>query len=192
MPKITHPSMGRAGGDSVQKQKPQAFVVDDATSTIDPQTIDEHIKKFEGTAEEEPQAPVHIEQPKMDNPNRKKLESILFIGKLTREVELFKNKFVLSTLTNKEHNMMVKELYKFGDGADLFTIRILTLANSLKTINEVPLDDLDVDGEFDNDYYRRMAVLDNMQLSLIEALYDEYSILVGEEEEVAKSDEIKK
>lgn len=195
MPKITHPSLGRAGAKSAQQTGPQSYVVDDATSKIDPSTIEEQIKRFEGASEHAgpPMGPpVQIDAPKPPNPNKAKLESILFIGRLTRDVDIDGHKFVLSTLTNKEHNMMVKELYKFGDGADLFTIRVLTLANALKSIDDVSLNDIDVDGEFENDFYRRMAILDNMQLAIIEKLYDEYSELVGEEENLSESEEVKK
>ena len=188
MVKITHPTMGKGAGTNVSKAIP-SYTVEDATSIPNnPKTIDEHIKKFEASPEPPPvEAP-----PRPSNPNKAKLESLLFIGRLTTEVDLYDHKFEISSLTNKEHSQMVKELYKFGDGADLFTIRVLTLANALRSIDSVPLDDVACDGEFPSPYYRRMAILDNMQLSLVEKLYEAYSVLIAEVDEASQGEEIKK
>lgn len=191
MVKITHPTMGRGAGPNVSSSPSQNFVVEDATNMPkDARTIDEHIKRFE--AQPEAPAPVVVEAPQPVNPNKARLESLLFIGRLTTELDLYGHRFEISSLTNKEHNQMVKELYKFGDGADLFTIRVLTLAHALRSIDGVPLDDVAVEGEFANPYYRRMAILDNMQLALVEKLYEEYSKLIAEVEEVSQGEEIKK
>ena len=95
-------------------------------------------------------------------------------------------------MTNKEHDLMLKELYKFADKADLFTVRILTLANALKSVNGVSMDDIYIDGEFESDYHRKIAILDGMQLAVIEGLYKGYSNLLKDDKEAADSDKIKK
>lgn len=189
MTKITHPSMGRGDSVSAPTQETQSYVVEDTSIVPDTvPTIEEHLKKFE--AKPEPtSSTITVRAP---NPNKEKLESILFIGRLTKEVEIYGHKFELGSLTNREHNQMIKELYNFGEGADLFTIRILTLAHALRSINGVALEDIPIEGDFINNYYRKMAILDNMQLSLIEKLYEGYSELVGEVEEVSGGEEIKK
>lgn len=198
MPKITHPSMGRTGAGSVP-QPTQGYVVDDPTdmpSNIPPavaQNIEAYMSRNNEQAAESDLdlpgvAPVTKPKPKVD---RSKLESLLFIGRVTTEVELFGHRFEISTLSNKEHNTMAKELYKFAEGADLFTVRILVLGHALKSIDGVSLDDIEIDGEFDSDYHKRMAVLDGMQLSLIEALYEEYGKLDKDEKDASESEEVK-
>jgi len=184
--------MGRGESVNAPKEKPQSYVVEDATSIPnDMPTIEEHLKKFEAKPEQQEKAVV-VEAPKPPNPNKAKLESLLFIGRLTKEVDLYDHTFEISSLTNREHNQMIKELYKFGDGADLFTIRVLTLAHALKSIDGVSLDDVDVEGEFADDYHRKMAILDNMQLSIVETLYEKYSELISEVEKISEGEEIKK
>jgi len=148
--------------------------------------------------------PVAVEtkvvKPQMDPrqlEHRKKLESIIFLGRLSKTIDVAGHKFEISTLTNKEQNDIVRELYSFNEGADLFVIRTLTLANSLKSVDSMKLDDMDVFSEeeeltFKTKFHRRMAIIDNMQLSVVEKLYNEYNELLKENEVVTAGDEIKK
>jgi hypothetical protein len=118
------------------------------------------------------------------------------LGRLNKTVEIAGQQFEIGTLTNREQNEMLKELYNFGDGADLFAIRVLSLANALKTINGVKLDDLDVfseeEDQFTSSYKRRQAIIDNLQLVLVERLYNEYNTLVGENEALISGTDLKK
>ena len=215
MATITHPSMkGRAVGTSALN-KPEGtipqktYVVDDAT-----QNIDERLEKFgapqqeslserplmppaqtleqarEAFAFKAPESPKKVE-------DRKKLESILFLGRLTKIVDFAGHKFEVSTLTNREQNDIVRELYGFSEGADLFIIRTLTLANALKSIDGIKLDDMDVyseeeESQFTSKYNRRKDIVDNMQLSVVEKVYEEYTNLLKESDALITGDAIKK
>lgn len=216
MATITHPSMkGRAVGTSaLNKQEgaiPQkTYVVDDAT-----QNIDERLEQFSGAPQQEslserplmppaqaleqareafvskpPETPKKIE-------DRKKLESILFLGRLTKTIDFAGHRFEISTLTNREQNDIVRELYNFSEGADLFIIRTLTLANSLKSIDGIKLDDMDVysddeEAQFASKYQRRKDIVDNLQLSVVEKVYEEYTKLLQENDSLIAGDAIKK
>ena len=207
---ITHPSVKRAVGTSAlnKPEVPQTYVVEDPT-----QNIDRHLEQFNSPQEalsERPLMPTtemlerakeaavirEVSNPKKDE-ERKKLESILFLGRLTKTIDLAGHKFEISTVTNKEQNDIVRELYGFSEGADLFIIRTLTLANALKSIDGVKLDAMDLfteeeESEFKSKFHRRMAIVDNMQLSIVEKVYDEYTKLLKEGEELTAGDAIKK
>lgn len=198
---IVHPSMKKATGSATStKIQQETFVVDDAMQ------IDEHLQQF-GQAER-PLMPSdevlnkakEIPKPPKDLKKEaefKKLENILFLGRLTKIIELADSKFEVSTLTNKEQNDIVRELYTFSEGADLFIIRTLTLGHALKTINGIKLDDMDLFTEeeeqlFSSKYKRRMAIIDHMQLFVIEKIYEEYNNLLKENESLLAKDTIKK
>jgi len=183
MAKMTHPSMRRAGEKSVQTKAPKAYVVEDASSD----KLDEQLKDFE--------QPKEVQQFESSVPpeRKKKLESLVFLGKLSKDVKIMDHTFTLQTLTNKENNDIMKALYVFGDGADLFTIRVLTLANALKAVNGEPLGAIEIDGEFESDFHKRIAIIDDMQLLVIEKLYDAYNELLEEcDKLVGGGEEIKK
>lgn len=200
---LTHPSIRKDGNAKAMPVK--NYVVEDATQTV--QDLDANLQQFEAPAERPLMPPAQVfekakevaQKPKstVSDETRKKLEGIVFLGRLTKTVEIAGQKFEISTLTNRENNEMMKELYNFGDGADLFAIRVLSLANALKSINGVKLDDLDAfsaddDENFISPYKRRQEIIDNLQLALVEKLYEEYNKLVQENEALVNGTEIKK
>jgi len=209
MTKITHPAMKANNQVADKNAKILNYVVDDPT-------IDEHLRQFESSAytgevaalptasyvappvSMPPVSPV--EELVIDDvlPEIKaKAESLLFLGKITKDVTIVGHKYSLSTLTAKEHNQMMKELYNIADAADLFTIRSYTLGNALKAIDDVTVDSMDAfeNETFDmfvNKFMRRVAIVDNMQLSIVEKLYNEYNTLLQEADSIINGQLIKK
>ena len=163
-------------------QKPQTYVVDDAT---DENNIDAELAQFS--------APSIINTINIPKPPSEKiskaLEDLIFIGRLTEEIEIDEAKFEISTMTNKEHNQVIKQMYKFSEASDLFTMRSLTLANALRKINSVALEDIDIGKEFETAYLKRLAIVEHLQLSVVEKLYEAYEKLVGVEDETNKETE---
>ena len=188
MATITHPSMKRAVDTSIKPK--QTFVVDDES-----QNLEQHLEQFE---ERPLMPPVEvIEQAKLppkivlspeQQEKRRRLEDLIFTGRQAKVVEIFGRNFELSTLTSKEHQLMIKELYNIGDNVDLFRVRTLTLANALKTIDGVRLDDL----VEENTINRRAELIDSLQLALIEKLYEEYNKLTKENDALLSGDALKK
>ena len=77
------------------------------------------------------------------------------------------------------------------EAADLFVVRILTLATALRSIDGTPLKDLEVEGDFQDDKHKCMSIIDNMQLAIVEKLYDEYNSLLKESDTLLAGDKIK-
>jgi hypothetical protein len=191
MSKLSHPSMGPVRETTASQNKPatQTYVVGDETTPAGPPapTIDDRLAQFSAPTQPEPSG---VEYPMPEKkPISKALEKLIFIGRLSEEVEIADIKFEISSLTNKEHNEIIKMMYSFSEPADLFTIRIITLANSLKKIDGVPLDEIDIDGNFESLFHKRISIVDHLQLLVVEELYTAYEKLVGKEEEAGKQDE---
>lgn len=203
---LNHPSV-KKDGNTKPVSTPQNYVVEDATNP------EEYLKQFEAPAEtqtpssrplmpaqetfDKARATTAKQRQTVDPETRKKLENIIFLGRLTKTIEIAGQQFELSTLTNREQNEVMKEVFESADGADLFKIRVLSLANGLKTINGIKLDDFDVfseeeEAEFSSAYKRRQAIVDNLQLTLVERLYDEYNSLLEENEQLINGADIKK
>jgi len=185
MAKLTHTDMNST--EAPRQAKPQTYVVDDATQPPT-SSIDERMAQFEAPPQQPQKTGVEFPLPPK-RPISKVLEKLIFIGRLNEEVEIDGVKFEVSTLTNRENNQIVKMMYNFSDAADLFTLRVLTLANAVKKIDGVALDDIDIEGEFESDFHKRISIVDNLQISVVSALYEAYEKLTGEEEEASKDDE---
>lgn len=192
MSTLSHPEIGHAKEtpSSKKQPKPQTYVVDDQTTPAGPPgpsapTIDDRLAQFNAPAQE----PAETEYPlPPKKPISKMLEKLIFIGRTTEEVEIDGIKFELSTLTNKEHGEIVKAMYRFSEAADLFTVRILTLANALKKIDGMLIDDVELDGDFEDAFHKRISIIDYLQLSVVEELFNKYEELVGEEDEATDED----
>jgi hypothetical protein len=188
MTKITHEDMG-SSKETPGGNRTQTYVVDDATSGPPASQLDERMAQFEAPAQQPAQsAGVEFPLPPK-KPISKTLEKLIFIGRLTEEVEIGGATFEISTLTNKENNQIIKMMYNFSDAADLFTLRILTLANAVKRINGIELDDIDIEGEYESDFHKRMSIIDNLQISVVSELYSAYEKLTGEGEGASEDDE---
>jgi hypothetical protein len=152
------------------KPSRQVLVVENAEADI---------LKTNETAQEEKASEATVVEPIQppESPQRKIFEDLIFLGSISDVVEIQGHKFKISTLTHRENNSLMREVYKFGGEADLFIIRTLTLAQCVRSVDDVPLEQLEVDGEFGSDYEKKLAILDSMQNSVIEELFDFYTKL---------------
>jgi hypothetical protein len=202
MNKITHPDMSRGKTIPTQNQpERQNFVVEDMSSGVPEAStdIDQKLSEFETPAEPEQEAkqtivtsPIPFTFPdKSEDELKKSLEKLIFMGRHNKELEIVGHKFEISTLTHKENNEIVKFLMRLGEAADLFTIRVLTLAYCLRSIDGMSLDDIDVSGQFESNFQKRMTIIDNMQLGMVERLYAAYEVLVKEADEIVYQEKIK-
>lgn len=204
MPKITHSNQSRgAAVDQSQGQQKPIYVVDDMSDVSD---IDRKLQEYEGTATEpspEPQ-PTSTTEARLPIPTtppspasidektlQESLEELIFMGRQTKEIELAGHKFELSTLTHREHHQMVREVMDISNDADIFVIRIFTLALAIRSIDGKKLSDISVDGKFDSEYHKNIAIIDHLQLKMVERLYEEYESLVKDTNENVFGDNIK-
>lgn len=199
MVNLTHPKMMK--GRDTPKTTPQAqsYVVDNMSGGEPDADFDRRLAEFEGTALSEPQqievqrpVPPAVETKVMNEAQvQKALEDLIFIGRYTKEVELGGHKFELGTLTHRENNDIVAELMTLGEAADLFTVRVLTLAFALRKIDGVTLNDMPIDMEFEDNLQKRMTIIDYLQLGVVERLHKAYEEMVGESESAVFGENVK-
>lgn len=170
------------------KQQQKSYVVEDFTKEdLSDEDLDNKINEFESGSSTEYSESYRPNQNKMN----KSLENLIFMGRHSKEIELAGHKFEISTLTHRENNDVMGELVNFGDAADLFTIRVLTLAHALKKIDGICLNDIDINEDFSSNYHKRMTIVDNLQLALVEKLYKSYEELVKESNDIIEGETVK-
>lgn len=205
MAKVTHPSMRRARDSSVQRPEPQSYTVEDETgahseSYADPEATMQEVPAFVPPVPEEiKREPMLVDSPQpaaeAKTERKSMLEDLIFLGRASKDVDIGGHNFVITTLTHREHNDLMKQLYKFGDGADLFTLRTLTLAFALKSVNGTPLEEmhmpLEEEEKFSSDFDKKLGIIDTMQMNVVTKLYDAYNELADSVDKNLQGEEVK-
>ena len=201
---ISHPSMVRVRDTSDQNPPKQEYVVDDATDQLENKPVteaDEGSVIYTGPGGFAPPGPPEVMPSPVSNPpqpivtDKNMLESLIFLGKISDEVEISGFKFDISTLTHREHNLLMQELYKFGDGADLFTIRTLTMAHAVKKVNGKLLEEFVLEPEqedlLETNFDKKLAIIDSMQMTVVEKLFDAYTELTNKSDSSLDGEKVK-
>lgn len=173
MSKITHGSMGSSHQSTNIPSEPEEkeFVVDNASDAL-------------------PQE--HEGQESVSKEDKRAIEQVLFAGRITKTVDVCGVKFVISTLSHKEHNEITKKIYAFGDAADMFVLRSLFLAQSVKDINGKKIEQVVFNHSGSNDFQAKVDFIDSMQLKVVEKLYKEYKELTDEVDKLFGGETLKK
>jgi len=200
MTKITHSEMRQGRDVSINQNQAETFIVDDLSNgQTAPTLIDARMAAFMEQPlqqnKEEVKEKMDIEkvqQPAMlPTDAQKKLEKLIFIGRNIKEVPIAGHNFELSTLTHRENNEIMAKLMNVGETADLFTIRVLTLGNALKAIDGEKIENFPVEGEFESAYQKKVAVIDSLQVALVERLFAAYEDLLKETDNIVYGEAIK-
>lgn len=126
-----------------------------------------------------------------DQAELRDLKDLVFLGRMSTVVELVGYKFEITTLTNSERRMVIKELAG-REGEMAAFIPACTLAMAIQTINGVALEDIysGEDAESLTPYKRCLMVVDSWQSILVRRLYTEYEkINLGAESVFTKDEE---
>lgn len=179
---LAHPIMKQVKQNKGSTQQaPRTYVVNPPE---EPQQQQEEVMAQQ---EETPQETVEPAKKNM-------LEELIFCGRLEQTVDIAGNKFVLKTLNNKEHTHVMRELYKVSDGSDLFALRFIILSQALVSINGIPIDNFPTQNEYTEEDINkiRMETINNMQVSVIEKLFEVYNSLVEQSKKIVEGPELKK
>jgi len=90
----------------------------------------------------------------------------------------------------------MKNIYNLGEGVDLFTIRTITLAYALISVNGMKIEDIPLTDAIDvtkinNMFEKKKAIINSMQRSVVEKIHDAYVVLTDEIDESLDGDQIK-
>lgn len=106
------------------------------------------------------------------------LESLIYTGRIVKSVEVNGLVFELSTLSNKEHFDIVVRMHGFTDNpVQIYTAKCLFLSHAIKKIDGNDFSDIAVPGVFKDIVDKKLFIIDEMQYSVVDALYNEYSKL---------------
>lgn len=114
------------------------------------------------------------------------LRELIFLGRVMDEIKIDGFSFEMSTLTSKEKRDLVISLSKVSGGGVAAHLRTEALSFALKKVNGVPLEELyEFYGGSDEEadvLDKKRFILENMQASLVEKLFEKYEALVEQSE----------
>ena len=170
---------------------PQNYVVEDLSGIQSPASnIDQRLAAFveQAPRAEERQVPEVKRESFVPEDEKRQLEKIIFMGRHSKMVEIAGHKFELSTITHRENFELMSRMMSLGEVLDL---RVCYLACAIKKIDGVKLKDVEIEGEFATELEHNIAVVDNMQVALVERLNKQYEELIKESDSLVYGEAIK-
>jgi hypothetical protein len=141
----------------------------------------EALKKLDENLEKKERSPMTKAQ--------KDLQSLLFIGRLEKEIVISGFKFKMTTVNNVEQKSIFVLTAKADDNEKAFVLRNATLAYAISEINDIPIDNF-IESEEEN-IDRRIEFFNNLSTALVSKLFDTYGNLSKQSNDMVVSEDIK-
>lgn len=141
------------------------------TATISPSDVE--LEKEDVTSEHEAEGKAN------DVLALEDLKSLIFLGRLTKTVNIGGFSFEIATLTTSQQRDVMSTIMSDGNATErMLDIKPLTMSYAVLSVNGVDLETLCTDTSITGVRDRRLDVMMNLQSVLLEKLYREYDALV--------------
>ena len=136
----------------------------------------------------------NIEQKKEEKKmSIKTLKDLIFLGRVEKNVICGDCNFLMKSLTAEDQKIMVAKVIKLPDDLRLLNAKIISIAFAIDKVNGTPLEDLAEESEEYLDIYdKKISVIKNLQLSVVNKLFKNYEELLEESNSQIEIDEVKK
>lgn len=123
----------------------------------------------------------------------KTLKDLIFLGRVEKSVICGDCEFLMKSLTAEDQRIMVAKVMKIPDDLRLLNAKIISIAFAIDKVNGTPLEDLAEESEEYLDIYdKKISVIKNLQLAVVNKLFKNYEELLEESNSQIELDEIKK
>lgn len=128
-------------------------------------------------------------QPKQE---LKTLKDLIFLGRIEKKINISGFEIGLKSLTIQDNKYIIEKILLSDNASKFVDAKILSIVTHINTINEVPVENLCEDESITNPMDRKLNVVSNFQLSLIEKLYEFCNKIDEESGKEVEVNEIKK
>ncbi len=123
----------------------------------------------------------------------KSLKDLIFLGRVEKSVICGDCSFLMKSLTAEDQKNMVAKVMRMPEDIRLLNAKIVSVAFAVDKINGIPLEDLAEDnGEKLDTYDKKISVIQNLQLSVVNKLFKNYEELLDESSSKIEIEEVKK
>ena len=116
------------------------------------------------------------------------LEDLIFLGAARKDVSIGDFEFQLTTLSNREQDMIFKEALSLSEKERLMFFKKGILALSIKKINKRLLSSYLEEDTF----YARLDLVEGLQQSIFEFLFNEIDSMIAESSKLLTAENLKK
>ena len=110
----------------------------------------------------------------------KSLKDLIFLGRIEKKINISGYEIGLRSLTIQDNKYIIEKILLSDNASKFVDAKILSIVTHINTINEVPVENLCEDDSIINIMDRKLNVVSNFQLSLVEKL-DEICNKIDEE-----------
>jgi len=122
----------------------------------------------------------------------KNLKDLIFLGRIERDVACGECSFSMKSITAEDQRNMIAKVIKLPDDLRLLNAKIISLAFSVDRVNGVPLEDIAEEGDFEDDFDKKISVIKNLQISVVNKLFKNYEEIIEESNSQIEITEVKK
>lgn len=137
--------------------------------------------------EKEPEAPVEKKPVGL-----KTLKDLIYLGRVERKVDISGNIFLLRSITAEDQKEMVFKILRLPEDARILYAKIISVACSVEKINGVPLENLAEDESLTETLDKKISVIKNLQVSVVNKLFKNYEEILEESNSEVNIEDIKK
>jgi hypothetical protein len=122
----------------------------------------------------------------------KSLKDLIYLGRIERTVSCGDFTFVLKSITAEDQKNMVAKVMKMPEDIRLLNAKIVSLAFSVEKVNGVLIEDLSEDDDSVDLFDKKINVIKNLQLSVVNKLFKNYEEILEESNSQIEIEEVKK
>lgn len=122
----------------------------------------------------------------------KSLKDLIYLGRIERTVSCGDFTFVLKSITAEDQKNMVSKVIKMPEDVRLLNAKIVSLAFSVEKVNGVMIEELAEDEESGDIFDKKISVIKNLQLSVVNKLFKNYEEILEESNSQIEIEEVKK
>ncbi len=122
------------------------------------------------------------------------IKELIFIGKLSKNVNISGFSFTVGTLTEERQRMLISRVMRMTDEEKVAYAKVYTVSEAVTHINDISIDEIaeSFDQEEGNIEVAKINFFGTLQSSTVDILYKEYENLLDESKTKVGYEDVKK
>ena len=122
------------------------------------------------------------------------IKELIFIGKVTKIVDISGFRFKIGTLTEERQRMLISRVMRMTEEERIAYAKVYTVAEAVTEINEIDIDEISksFDDNEENIEVSKINFFGSLQSSTVDTLYKEYEDLLDDSNSKVGYEDVKK
>ena len=122
------------------------------------------------------------------------IKELIFVGKVTKVVDISGFRFKVGTLTEERQRMLISRVMRMTEQERIAYAKVYTVAEAVTEINEIDIDEIakSFDENEENVEISKINFFGSLQSSTVDTLYKEYEDLLDDSKSKVGYEDVKK